>query len=261
MLDLAGKNVWITGASSGLGAALAQQCLDAGARVLLSARRVERLQEVARGRANVALLPLDLAALDTLADKTAEALQAMGSIDVMIHNAGVGQRALVSESSFAVDRHLMDVNFLGPVALTKALLPSMLTQKSGHFVVISSVLGLMSMKRRAGYCASKHALHGYFNALRAEVHQDGLRVLLVCPGHIDSEFSQAALSADGRANGVNEAHSRAGLSPEECARTTLRALRRGSAEVYPAKWESVGVYLNRYAPGLMRRAVASMKAR
>jgi dehydrogenase/reductase SDR family protein 7B len=261
MVDLAGKNVWITGASSGLGAALAQQCLDAGARVLLSARRADRLDVIAQGRSNVEVLPLDLAATDTLADKAHEALRRMGSIDVMLHNAGIGQRALVSESSLEVERRLMEVNFLGPVALTKAVLPSMLARGTGDFVVISSVLGMMSVKRRAGYCASKHALHGYFNALRAEVHEHGLRVLLVCPGHIDSEFSQQALSADGRANGVNEAGSRAGLSPEECARVTLKALRRGSAEIYPAKWESLGVYLNRYAPALMRRVSANMKAR
>jgi short-subunit dehydrogenase len=261
MLDLTGKNVWITGASSGLGAALARQCVDAGARVLLSARRVDRLQGLAAGKSNVAVLPLDLAQLDGLADKARQALASFGPIDVMIHNAGIGQRSLVSECSFEVDRRLMEVNFLGPVALTKAILPSMIERKRGDFVVISSVLGMMSMKRRASYCASKHALHGYFNALRAEVHEHGLRVLMVCPGHIDSEFSQAALDADGRANGVNEAGTRAGLSPEECARVTLRAWHKGSAEIYPAKWESVGVYLNRYAPALMRRAVATMKAR
>ncbi len=261
MVDLTGKNVWITGASSGLGAALAQQCLDAGARVLLSARRVDRLAELARSRSNVEVLPLDLAELGSLAEKADQALQRMGAIDVMIHNAGIGQRGLVSEGSFEVERRLMDVNFLGPVALTKAILPSMIARRRGDFVVISSVLGLMSVKRRAGYCASKHALHGYFNALRAEVHEHGLRVLMVCPGHIDSEFSQQALNEAGRANGVNEAGTRAGLSPDECARVTLRALRRGSAEIYPAKWESLGVYLNRYAPALMRRAAAGMKAR
>jgi dehydrogenase/reductase SDR family protein 7B len=263
MLDLAGKNVWITGASSGLGAALAHRCAAAGANLLLSARRVDRLENVARecGARRVELLPLDLGQLDTLGNKAAEALARMGSIDVMVHNAGIGQRALVSESSFEVERRLMEVNFLGPVALTKALLPSMIARRSGDFVVISSVLGLMVVKRRAGYCASKHALHGYFNALRAEVHEHGLRVLLVCPGHIDSEFSQQALAADGRANGVDESGSRAGLSPDQCARLTIRALERGRAEIYPARWESVGVYLNRYAPSLMRRVAVGMKAR
>jgi short-subunit dehydrogenase len=263
MLSLAGKTVWITGASSGLGEALAHRFAQRGARLLLSARRVERLEGVKSALLShdVELLPLDLADHASLADKVNQALLRMGRIDVMVHNAGVGQRGLVSENSFAVDRHLIDVNFLGPVALTKALLPSMLAARTGHFVVISSVLGLMSMKRRAGYCASKHALHGYFNALRAEVDELGVRVLLVCPGHIDSEFSQQALEGDGRRHGVNDAGSRAGLSPDQCAEQTVRGLTRGDAEIYPAKWETAGVYLNRLAPSLMRKVVARMRAR
>jgi dehydrogenase/reductase SDR family member 7B len=111
------------------------------------------------------------------------------------------------------------------------------------------------------YCAAKHALHGYFNALRAELAADGLRVLMVCPGHIATEFSQAALEGDGRAHGVHDAGNRGGLSASACAERTLRALIAGEAEIYPARWESVGVYLNRYAPGLMRRALALAKAR
>ncbi|MDB4988700.1 MAG: 3-oxoacyl-[acyl-carrier protein] reductase [Myxococcaceae bacterium] len=266
MRDLRGKTVWITGASAGLGEALALRCAQQGARLLLSARRVDRLRAVARtalhaGATEVELLPLDLAELASLADKGAEALERMGRIDVMVHNAGVGQRALVSESTFEVDRQLLDVNFLGPVALTKTLLPSMLAAESGSFVVISSVLGLMSVKRRAAYCASKHALHGYFNSLRAEVHDRGIRVLMVCPGHIDSEFSQMALQADGRAHGVNEAGKRSGLSPDACAERTLRGLMRGEAEIYPAKWETLGLYLNRLSPALTRFAIASLKAR
>jgi dehydrogenase/reductase SDR family member 7B len=263
MLDLTGKTVWITGASSGLGEALAHRFASRGARLLLSARRVDKLERVAStlGHRRVEVLPLDLADFASLQGKADQAIARMGRIDVMVHNAGVGQRALVTESSFEVDRQLMDVNFLGPIALTKALLPSMLAAGGGHFVVISSVLGLMSMKRRAGYCASKHALHGYFNALRAELDERGVRVLLVCPGHIDSEFSRQALEADGRPHGVDDAGNRAGLSPDQCAAQTLRGLLRGESEIYPAKWETAGVYLNRFAPSLMRKVVARMRAR
>lgn len=263
MRKLKGKTVWITGASSGLGAALAQSFAERGARVLLSARRRDRLLEVARTLPGVAaeVLPLDLSELDTLPALAERAQQLLGQVDIMVHNAGVGQRASVTESAFAVDRKLMEVNFLGPVALTKALLPAMIAQGGGSFVVISSVLGLMSVKRRAAYCASKHALHGYFNALRAELHEQNIRVLLACPGHIDSEFSRQALEGDGSAHGMDDAGNRAGLSPEECAERTLRAFERGRDETYIAKWESVGVYLNRYAPSVMRWAMATAKAR
>lgn len=263
MLDLRGKTVWITGASAGLGEALAHRFAREGARLLLSARREEKLHAVAKasGAKDVAVLPLDLGDLGSLADKAEQALARMGQIDVMVHNAGLGQRALVSESTFEVDRRLMEINFLGPVALTKALLPSMSSRRTGSFVVISSVLGLMSVKRRAAYCASKHALHGYFNALRAEVQAEGVRVMLVCPGHIDSEFSQKALEGDGRAHGVNDAGNRAGLSPADCAERTVRGLLRGQAEIYPAKWETLGLYLNRLSPALTRMAIAGIKAR
>lgn len=266
MLDLRGKAVWITGASAGLGEALAHRFASQGARLLLSARREDRLQAVAeasraRGASDAQVLPLDLADLSSLHDKAEQAIARMGHIDVMVHNAGLGQRALVAESSFEVDRKLMEVNFLGPVALTKTLLPRMIAQESGSFVVISSVLGLMSVKRRAAYCASKHALHGYFNALRAEVEGQGIRVLVVCPGHIDSEFSQMALEPDGRPHGVNDAGKRVGLSPDACAERTIRGLLRGEAEIFPAKWETLGLYLNRLSPALTRLAIARRKAR
>lgn len=263
MREFEGKNVWITGASAGLGRALAEAFAARGARLLLSARRADRLAEVADTlpHTEVELLPLDLGDLDTLAAKTHEALERMGRIDVMVHNAGVGQRASVTESTFEVERRLLEVNFLGPLALTKALLPSMLTQGGGTFVVVSSVLGLMSVKRRAAYCASKHALHGYFNALRAELTERDIHVLLACPGHIDSEFSRKALEGDGRAHGVDDAGNRRGMSPEACAERTLRALLRGEDEAYIARWESLGVYLSRFAPGLLRKLMAHAKAR
>lgn len=263
MVELRGKTVWITGASAGLGEALAHGFAARGARLLLSARREDRLREVARATgADVAeVLPLDLGAPATLESKVQDALSLMGSIDFMVHNGGVGQRSLVTESTFEVDRQLMEVNFLGPLALTKALVPHMVRARTGTFVVISSVLGLMSVKRRATYCAAKHALHGYFNALRAELAADGIRVLMVCPGHIASEFSQAALEGDGRAHGVDDPGTKSGLTPADCAARTLRAIERGQAEIYPARWESIGVYVNRFAPGLMRHALARMKAR
>lgn len=263
MLDLRGKNVWITGASSGLGEALAHAFAARGARLLLSGRRKEQLEGVARATgADVAeVLAFDLADLDGLSAHADEALARMGRIDVMVHNAGLGERALVAESAFEVDRRLMEVNFLAPVALTKRVLPSMLAAQRGAFVVVSSVLGLLSVKRRAAYCASKHALHGYFNALRAEVDDQGLRVLLVCPGHIDSAFSRNALEADGRPHGVDDPGTRAGMPARVCAERAVRALLRGEEEIYPARWESLGVYLNRFAPSLMRRAAARLKAR
>ncbi|MFT3925180.1 MAG: SDR family oxidoreductase [Myxococcales bacterium] len=265
MLDYAGKTVWITGASSGIGEALARAFAKRGAKLLLSARRVDRLEQVARACApdagEVQVLPLDMADFAGLPDKAREAARLIGPIDVMVHNAGVGQRGSVLETTFEVERRMLETNYLGPVALTKALLPEMVARGQGTFVVMSSVLGLMSVKHRAGYSASKHALHGYFNGLRAELTEKGIHVLLVCPGHVNTEFSLHAMEADGRAHGVVDAGQENGLTPADCAARTLAALDRDKHEIYVAKWESLGVYLNRYAPGLLRSALARAKAR
>lgn len=263
MRDYEGKSVWITGASSGIGEALAYEFAARGARLLLSARRTERLERVARssGARDADVIALDLSKLDELPGKVAHVLKTYGPIDVMVHNAGVGQRSSVLETDFAVDRRMLEINFLGPVALTKALLPSMLARKQGQFVVISSVLGVISAKRRASYAASKHALHGYFNSLRAEVSGEGVSVLLVCPGHVHTEFSQQAFEGDGRPHGVTDPSSASGLSAGETARRIMRALARGDDEVTIAKWENWAVLLNRLAPSLMRRAIARVNMR
>jgi dehydrogenase/reductase SDR family protein 7B len=263
MLDFRGKTVWITGASSGIGEALAHGFARRGARLVLSARRRDRLEQVARatGAADVEVLPLDVSDLASLAPAAQGVLERCGGVDVMIHNAGVGQRASVMETSFEVERKMLETNFLGPVALTKALLPSMVQRGDGTFVVMSSVLGLMSVKHRAGYCASKHALHGYFNGLRAELSQQGIRVLLVCPGHVSSEFSLHALEADGRAHGTQDEGQASGLAPSVLSDRTLSALDRGEQEIYVAKWESLAVYLQRFAPGLLRSVLPRLKAR
>lgn len=260
MSDLRGKTVWITGASSGIGEALAYAFAERGAKLVLSARREERLRAVAaRCNTQVEVFPCDLSALDTLLPLAQAVLARSGGIDVMVHNAGVGQRSTVLDTSFEVDRKLIETNYLGPVALTKAILPSMVARGSGQFVVMSSVLGLIGAKRRSGYAASKHALHGFFNAMRAEVAELGISVLLVCPGRVTTEFSIAAFEGDGRTHGKVDASSMSGVSAAECAHQTLRALDKGKAEIVVAKWEGAAVALNRLSPALLRTALRKAK--
>lgn len=256
MSDLRGKTVWITGASSGIGEALSRAFSARGARLVLSARREERLHALAASLPTEAhVLPLDMSDIDSLAGRAQEALARVGAIDMMVHNAGVGQRSLAAETSVAVDRKMMDTNYLGPVALTKALLPSMQARKSGTFVVISSVLGVFGAPRRSGYAASKHALHGFFDSLRAEVAAQGIRVLLVCPGRVRSEFSEAALEGDGTRHGKVDLSSYKGIAPQKVAERTLRALDRGEDEVYVARWETLPVLMRRVSPALLRTAL------
>ena len=257
------QTIWITGASSGIGRALALACHRDGARVILSARRVEALEEVRRacGSAGerVALLPLDLCQPDDLAAKAEAALRQHGAIDVLIHSAGLSQRALVQETDLRVDRTLMEVNFFGPVALTKAVLPAMLARRAGHIVVVSSLLGKFGMRARSGYAASKHALHGYFESLRAEVHQAGIAITLVCPGYVDTDLPLRALTGDGRPHGRRDATHTRGMSAAECAARILEGVRRRRDEVVIGGREAYAVSFKRFFPRLFARAMRSYR--
>ncbi|MCH7717004.1 MAG: SDR family NAD(P)-dependent oxidoreductase, partial [Gemmatimonadetes bacterium] len=183
----AGKTVWITGASSGIGRSLAFAFFGAGAKLILSSRNQESLEEVKRvchNDANVHVLPFDLADLDALGSQAERALSLFGHIDYMVHNAGVALRDRVVDTDCSVDRKIMDVNYFAAIAITKALLPSMLQGRSGCFVVVSSLSGKYGGPQVSSYSASKHALHGFFESLRAEVHADNIQITVVVPGFV-----------------------------------------------------------------------------
>jgi short-subunit dehydrogenase len=254
--------VWITGASSGVGAALAREWARRGARVILSARNRERLEAV---RADCEapdrhlVLPLDLADTGALPDAVRRALDACGRIDVMVHNGGISQRSRAEETDLAVDRRVMKIDYFGTVALTKALLPAMLERGSGRFVVVSSLVGKIGTPMRSGYSAAKHALHGFFESLRAEVHDRGVRVTMVCPGFIKTEVSIHALTADGSEQGSMDRAQDRGMSPEVCARRVVRAVEGGRAEVLVGGKEVWAVRLARFFPGLYRRLIRRVR--
>lgn len=253
--------VWITGASSGIGAALAEAFSRRGAHVVLSARRHEELEAVRRRCERPDdhfVLPLDMASADFV-QATADVLARFGRIDVLINNAGISQRSRVAETVIDVDRRIMEVNYFGVVALTKAVLPVMQRQKSGDIVVISSMVGLISTPLRSTYAASKHALHGFFEALRAEEHDNGIRILMVCPGAIATDVSLHALAGDGSEHGVMDALQQGGMSPAACAAQILRAMAQGRAQVVVAGRERLAVSLFKFAPSLYRRLVRRMK--
>lgn len=254
------KTVWITGASSGIGRAAANRWTELGARVILSARKEEALQEVANQwteeqRSQSFILPLDLSQAEQLPGKVAAALQWAGAIDVMLHCGGISQRSTVLETDLSVDRHVMEVDYFGTLALTKALLPHFVEQQAGQFVVVTSLMGLFSSPLRSGYCGAKHALHGFFEALRAEHHDDGIGVTMVCPGFIHTNISMHAVVGDGSQQGTMDAKTGAGLTPEACAARMVRAVERRKPQVLIGRFEIIGAYLKRFAPGLMRRIV------
>ncbi len=258
LMDFSGKVVWITGASSGIGAALARALGSRGARVVLSARRADALEAV---RASCSrpethyVAPLDLAASGTFADLARHVLDTVGPIDMLVNNGGISQRGSVVETDLSVVRRIMEVNFFGTVALTQAVLPSMLARRTGHIVVVSSLMGKFATPRRSTYAASKHALHGFFDALRAEVWEAGIRVTVVCPGYVRTDISRHALTAVGTPYARMDPGQERGMPPEACAERILRAVQKGKHEVLIGGKETGGAYLKRFFPGLLNRVI------
>lgn len=251
------KVAWITGASSGIGEALAYALSAQGARLVLSARRAEELERVRQQCPHPAahlVLPLDLSAVDA-EEVTAQVLAQVGQVDLLIHSGGVSQRSTVQETTMAVQRRIMEINYFGAIALTNAVLPAMVARKAGHLVVISSLSGKISTPRRSAYAASKHALHGFFNALRAEVYNDGVRVTLVCPGYIKTNLSLNALTGAGGAHGQMDPTQAKGLAPATLAARILQAIDRNEEEVIVGGKEVLAVYLQRFFPTLYSRMI------
>lgn len=255
--DFNGKVIWITGASSGIGEALAKRFARTGCQLILSSRQEDQLRRVAAdcsGAKSVSVVPLDLSKPETMQAAVGKALALAGQIDIMVHNGGVSQRAFAAETLYEVDERIMRTNYLGPVALTKALLPSMNTRRQGHFIVVSSVLGKFGLPGRSAYSASKHALHGFFDTLRAETWENSIHVTMVLPGWVQTNVSKNALTGNGTPHGVTGAGTAGGVTPEYCAGKIVRAARSRNQEVYVVQpREQFALYLNRFAPGLLRR--------
>jgi short-subunit dehydrogenase len=200
-------------------------------------------------------LPLDLLQPETFESAVQTVLNHFGHVDLLIHCAGISQRGVAVDTQMQVDRHVMELNYFGPVELTKLVLPSMIERRSGHLVAISSLLGKFGAPRRAAYSASKHALIGYFDSLRTEVHKYGIAVTVICPGFVRTNASRNALRANGAPHGETDEDIRNGMPSDVCARKILRAIHSRKREVYIGGKERWAVYLSRYFPGLFSRLI------
>ncbi len=263
-MQIKNKTIWITGASSGIGEALTYAFAEAGAaKIIISGRRVaelERVKNTCPGNPEIIIRPLDVAEHDavTAAGKEVEATQ--GGVDILVNNAGISQRGTVLETGLEVDKRIMDVDFFGTVALTKAVLPGMVARRSGMLVAMSSLSGKMGVPQRSAYSAAKHALHGFFDALRAENTHHGIKVLLVCPGYIRTDISKNALDSDGKKAGKMDENQENGMSPEELAQRILQAIRKEEREIYVGGKEKLGVFLKRFFPGILAGILAKRGA-
>lgn len=249
------KIVWITGASSGIGEALTYELVKQGARVIISARRsaeLERVQQQA-GASHVYILPLDLEVPASFPAKVQEAIGAFSHIDVMIHNGGISNRGTAKDTLPAVQRKVMEIDYFSYIELTRLLLPHMLQRKSGHMVAISSVMGKIGTPLRSAYAAAKHALHGFFDCLRAEVWQDNIKVTLIMPGYIRTQVSLNAVTASGEK--LNEVGKNIGngYPADKTAQQILKAIQKGKYEKYvgrPFSQEWMAIHLMRLFPAM-----------
>lgn len=256
--------IWITGASSGIGEATAQKFSKAGYALILSARNEHELHRVKQTCAfpeDCQILTLDLSASSEFAAKVAMAISFFGKVDILLHNGGISQRSLIKDTQLEVDRKLMEVNYFGTVALTKAILPHFLTHKKGQFGVVTSLVGKFGSPYRSSYAGAKHALHGFFDTLRAEHHRDGISVTLICPGFIRTQVSINAVTGDGSPLGEMDQAQDQGMSPEACAEGIFKALLKKKEEVYIGGKETLAVYLKRFLPGLFSRILRTAKVR
>ena len=231
-MEFAGKTVWITGASSGIGEGLATAFSRAGARLVLSGRRTEALEAVAgRCQAQTLVLSFETTALEALPAVVAQATALTGGIDILVNNAGISQRSLALDTDFDVYRTIMEVDFFAPLRLTQLVLPAMVQRGSGAVVNIASVAGKFGSPLRSGYCAAKHAMVGWSDALRAEIAQYGVGVHVVTPGFVATNIAENALKGDGSINGPNDDPVNAGISIDEAAIQILDALAIDTPEI------------------------------
>lgn len=263
------KVIWITGASSGIGEALTYELARRGAKLILSSRRKEELERVkgncfAPAHPNIRILPLDLSQGGTLALMTEAAVQLFGRVDILINNGGISQRSLAKETTVDVDRKIMEVDYFGAVALTKYLLPHLLKQKSGHIVAVSSVMGMIGTPYRSGYAAAKHALHGFFDSLRAELWKDckNIHITIICPGWIHTNVTMNAMTGNGTSLNEMDKTTANGLPPGIFAKKMLAAIQNKKEEAYiGGSKEIMAVYLKRFFPGFFSRIVRKAKVR
>ncbi|ASZ12682.1 SDR family oxidoreductase [Chitinophaga pendula] len=258
-----GKVIWITGASSGIGEALAYQWAAAGAKLILSSRReaeLERVRQATTSPGNVKILPLDLEDINALPAKTTAAIALFGQVDIMVHNGGISSRSTVAETEMEVHRRVMELDYFSYVALTKALLPHFQQRRNGHFVVMSSVMGKIGTPLRAAYAGAKHALHGFFDCLRAEVHQDNIKVTVLTPGYIQTNITVHAVTKDGSPLGVTSDNIKNGLSAHKAAQQISRLVAAGKFEAYVGKKSSewAALLLNRLAPAALMKKVRNI---
>ena len=263
MILFEGKVAWITGASSGIGECLVYSFVRRGATVIASSNEPIELERVRKNcgdfAENVVCIPFDLSDTSGIDKIVKEQIEKTGRIDYLLNIGGISQRATIEETPMWLDRKIMEINYFGTIALTKAVLPFMIKQRSGHILATSSISGRFGFPLRSAYSASKQALHGFFETLFIENKKYNIRSSVIIPGRVRTKISFRALDAEGKENGKMDAGLSKGIAPEKAAEIIIRGIIRNKREILVGSTELTMLFIRRYFPRLFFRLADKIK--
>jgi dehydrogenase/reductase SDR family member 7B len=252
-----GKIAWITGASSGIGEALVHEFISAGATVIASSNDPAGLQRVQTEcgdtSGKVICVPFDLSDTSGIGQIVENQLKIFGRIDYLLNIGGISQRARIDETPLWLDRKIFEINYFGTIALSKAILPYMIKQNSGHILATSSISGRFGFPLRSAYSASKQALHGFIETLYLENKQNNIRASVIIPGRVRTAISVHALDSSGKEHGKLDAGQAKGLLPKQAAEIIIRGIKKNKREILVGKSEMMMLHIRRYCPWLFFR--------
>jgi short-subunit dehydrogenase len=259
-----GKTAWITGASSGIGEALVYAFLKRGAFVIASSNEPSELKRVKSNcgefSENIVCVPFDLADTSGINQIVDDQLNKTGRIDYLLNIGGISQRATIEDTPIWLDRKIMEINYFGTIALTKAVLPYMIKQKSGYILATSSISGRFGFPLRSAYSASKQALHGFFETLHIENKKNNIRASVIIPGRVRTKISFRALDAEGKEQGKMDPGLAKGITPDKAAKTIIRGIIRNKREILVGSGELFILFVRRYIPFLFFRIADKIKS-
>lgn len=249
-----GKTIWVTGASSGIGEALVYELAGLGAKIIASSNEPGELERVKKScgdnSQNIFIAPFDLSRTDSINDLVREQIEKTGSIDILVNLGGISQRATITDTPLWLDRKIMEINYFGTIALSKAVLPYMISQGSGHILATSSISGRFGFPLRSAYSASKQALHGFIETLHIENMKHNVRGSVIIPGRVKTKISFRALESDGREHGKMDPGQDKGITAAKAATIIIKGIRHNKREILVGGSELLMLYIRKFLPSL-----------
>jgi dehydrogenase/reductase SDR family member 7B len=258
------KVAWITGASSGIGEAIVYKFTELGAKTIISSNDPEGLERVKKACGKnsqmVTCAPFDLSNTSGIEKLVKQQINTAGKIDYLLNLGGISQRSRIDETPLWLDRKIFEINYFGTIALTKAVLPYMISRKSGHILATSSITGRFGFPLRSAYSASKQALHGFFETLFLENKVNNIRSSIIIPGRVRTQISLHALDNEGKEHGKMDDGQANGLPPEKAARIIIRGIIKNKREILVGRRELTLLYIRRICPWLFFRIADKVKS-